>query len=239
MRQFLDMWRRPIQELSASAAEIIVIDDASTDATANIVEAYSQTHPEVTVVRHENPQGVGAAMRTGFASSQHSVVVILCPDWAFQPSDLKALFEGLSGADVVAPVRPGGERPAWLRKFGAIARFLARWVLGMDFGPPTVWRGWGQFWHRLRYRTWFGLRLQDPSSGARVLRRSVLARCPIQSDGSFAFVEMYAKANFIGALFHEVQLKRPGTAPVLRNLPENKIGDQKQVFRSPTFQALT
>jgi glycosyltransferase involved in cell wall biosynthesis len=237
IQQFLDMWRKPIEEVTQKSGDVLVVDDASIDATPSIVESYATRHPEVNLLRHEERRGLGVALQSGIARSQHSAVLILWPDWGFQPSDLASVIDGLAGADVVAPVRPGTERRRLHRNAGVPLRFFAEWVLGMDFRQPAVWYGWRYARRRLKYRTLFGLRLQDPTCGLRLVRRSVLDRCPVQSHGEFALVEMYAKANFVGALFHEVQLKGAGTAPVMRESPGGKIGDQKQVFWSPTFNA--
>jgi len=48
-------------------AMIIVVDDASTDATASVVEGCND--PRVVLIRHERNSGVGGAMRTGYAAA--------------------------------------------------------------------------------------------------------------------------------------------------------------------------
>ena len=51
-----------VKEQEGLRAQLLVIDDGSTDSTAAIVERYAQDHPEVTLVRHPRNLGLGAAL---------------------------------------------------------------------------------------------------------------------------------------------------------------------------------
>lgn len=94
--------------------EIIVVDDASSDSTAEIVRevAGSAPHP-ISLHRHDKNRGKGAALHTGFALATGDYVVIQDADLEYDPRDFNRLLEPVleRGADVVYGSRFKGDRP--------------------------------------------------------------------------------------------------------------------------------
>jgi glycosyltransferase involved in cell wall biosynthesis len=88
--------QRPVQQL-------IVVDDASTDGTWEKLKSATNGDSRVTLVRHEQNQGKGAALRTGFARATAPVVMIQDADLEYDPTEYyRLLLPILSGnADVV------------------------------------------------------------------------------------------------------------------------------------------
>jgi glycosyltransferase involved in cell wall biosynthesis len=88
-----------------ASVETIVVDDASTDATADRVRRWAEANPRfpVRLLVHEWNRGKGAAFRTGLAAATGGIVVIQDADLEYKPSDIPALLAPiLSGdADVV------------------------------------------------------------------------------------------------------------------------------------------
>lgn len=82
-------------------AELIVVDDASTDGTARILAALSD--PRIRTYRHPHNQGKGAALRTGIAHATSDYVGIQDADLEYNPADLARLLVPLEAglADVV------------------------------------------------------------------------------------------------------------------------------------------
>lgn len=90
--------------------EIILVDDHSTDNTAEILQNYESKHQ---VLRHEFNQGKGAALKTGFQKATGDILLIQDADLEYDPNEymdlLRPILEGK--ADVVYGSRFLGGRP--------------------------------------------------------------------------------------------------------------------------------
>ena len=82
-------------------AELVIVDDASTDDSAEILEALSD--PRIRITTHSRNQGKGAALRTGIALAESEYVGIQDADLEYDPADLAKLLIPLDSglADVV------------------------------------------------------------------------------------------------------------------------------------------
>ena len=88
--------QRPVRQL-------IIVDDASTDGTWEKLKSATNGDARVTLVRHEQNQGKGAALRTGFAQAIAPVVMVQDADLEYDPTEYHRLLAPiLTGkADVV------------------------------------------------------------------------------------------------------------------------------------------
>lgn len=97
------------------AKEIIIVNDFSTDDTANAVKKYKQNHPNLDIQYHEHEvnQGKGAALRTGIAKATGEYLIIQDADLEYDPNEYNDLLKPiLSGfADVVYGSRFIGSNP--------------------------------------------------------------------------------------------------------------------------------
>ena len=84
--------------------EVILVDDGSIDTSAGLFSMLASRHPEIKVFKHARNQGLGAALRTGFAASKGEWIATLDADLTFHPKQLKALLakQEETGADLVS-----------------------------------------------------------------------------------------------------------------------------------------
>jgi dolichol-phosphate mannosyltransferase len=73
--------------------EIIFVDDNSTDGTAQVVQEVAQQEPRVKLVRRQPPNGVGLALRDGYAAATGRYILTMDCDFARIVPEFRDLFE--------------------------------------------------------------------------------------------------------------------------------------------------
>jgi len=102
-------------------AEVIVVNDGSTDDTLSICEQHG-----VTVVTHPYSKGNGAAIKTGAKTAKGEVIVFLDGDGQHKPEDIPQLLEKLAtGYDMVVGAR---DKQSQADSFRAIANGVYNWL---------------------------------------------------------------------------------------------------------------
>src|SRR5262245_40920726 len=96
--------------------EILVIDDCSTDRTAEIAKV-AGAH----VVRHVHNLGYGGAPKTGIRHARHEVLVFFDADGQVAAEDIATLTQTLEECDMAVGERPQGS--------GALGRRSGKWFL--------------------------------------------------------------------------------------------------------------
>ncbi len=79
--------------------EVVVVDDGSTDGTADIVESLEL--PQVRVLRQLNA-GKAAALNTGVRAARHDLVIMIDGDTIFEPDTVRLLVQPFADASVGA-----------------------------------------------------------------------------------------------------------------------------------------
>jgi glycosyltransferase involved in cell wall biosynthesis len=160
--------------------EIIVIDDASTDATGAIADEIAAADPHVRVVHHPANRKLGGCLKTGFAEARGELVLYTDADLPFDMAELAKAVRLLRiyDADIVSAYRLDrtGEGPR---------RFVYSYI------------------YNFAVRYLFNLRVRDVNFAFKLLRREVLEHVELKSEGSFIDVELLARASNLG--FHIVQ----------------------------------
>jgi hypothetical protein len=87
--------------IEASSTQLIVVDDGSSDQTADRAEdLFRDSFPRLRIVRREVNAGKGAAIRDGVAVALAPVVVFLDADMAVDPQQIPLLVTAIDNADV-------------------------------------------------------------------------------------------------------------------------------------------
>ena len=82
--------------------ELIIVDDASTDGTREILEQFSLDR-DIRLLLHDKNQGKGAALKTGFAQVRGDIVLVQDADLEYDPAEYLKLIQPIveGQADVV------------------------------------------------------------------------------------------------------------------------------------------
>ena len=170
--------------------EIIVVDDASTDGSAEIVEAMAQREPSIRLLRQEKNEGKGAALRRGFKKARGEVVIVQDADLEYDPREYPLLLQPIldGNADVV---------------YGS--RFVGH--------PRRVML----YWHTLgnSFLTWLSnittnLNLTDMETCYKAFRREVIQSIPLESNRFGFEPEITAKIARRGYRIYEVPISYHG-----------------------------
>lgn len=136
--------------LAGTLAEIIVVDDCSTDATGDEVKALIGQVPNLRYMRHATRAGQSAAMRTGILAAASTIIATLDGDGQNDPADIPNLLAKLGppggpGPALVGGVRTNRKAESSKRFASTAANWIRRRVLADDCpdtgcGIKVYWR---------------------------------------------------------------------------------------------------
>jgi glycosyltransferase involved in cell wall biosynthesis len=113
----------------AHNAEVLFVDDGSTDATYSLLKRLNQEDPAVTVIKLSRNFGQTAALAAGIAHAQGEIIVTLDGDLQNDPHDIPRLVAKLEeGYDIVAGWRVDRQDRFLTRRLPSI---IANWLISV------------------------------------------------------------------------------------------------------------
>ena len=211
--------------------EVLVVDDGSTDGTADAAQAAAARHAEARVIRLLPHRGKGAAVREGLVQSQGASVCFIDADLAIPVGEIETLLHVLEaeGCDV-----------------GIASRALPESVVVA--GPGLVRQALSPLFNAL-VRALFGLSFHDTQCGFKGFRREAARALAERAriDG-FAFdVELLLLADRLGFRIAEfpvrVEHRRSSSVrlmaqagPILAALWRIRAGLRSGAYRLPVHR---
>jgi glycosyltransferase involved in cell wall biosynthesis len=159
--------------------EVLVIDDGSTDSTAETIDELARLYPQVRTIHHEKNRGYGGALRTGFASATKDWIFYTDGDAQYDPRELTRLWEKMSASvDVVNGYKISRSDPLHRIAIGRIYHHTVKLL--------------------------FGLKVRDVDCDFRLMRRTIFDRVNLEKSSGVICLEMMKKITDAGFSIVEV-----------------------------------
>jgi dolichol-phosphate mannosyltransferase len=191
----------------SSTADVLVVDDASPDKTADHAEELFGSSPRFSVLRRTGPRGYGRSLLDGYrvaVERDYARLVQLDADFSHDPAMLPRLIDTARNSDVVIGSRycAGGRVANWPLRRRLLSRFANRYVRAIT-----------------------GLAVRDSTSGFRCYTRralQILLEARIAAEGYAFLVETTFRAERAGLRTIEVPItfidRREGQSKMSRQI---------------------
>ncbi|HEX9015542.1 MAG TPA: glycosyltransferase family 2 protein [Chloroflexota bacterium] len=153
--------------------EIIVINDGSSDHTADVLEELKRSYPRLVVIHHQKNRGYGGALRSGFEHATKELIFYTDGDAQYDAREMTLLIDALApGVDMVNGYKISRSDP------------LHRIIIGKLYHWAV--------------KTAFGLKVRDTDCDFRLFRRHVFDRVKLERNSGVICVEMMKKVQDAG-----------------------------------------
>jgi glycosyltransferase involved in cell wall biosynthesis len=164
--------------------EIIVVNDNSSDDSEEILRCLQTEYEELTYIsRHDSP-GVGNAKRAGFCTAQGTYIITLDGDMSHDPRELPKFLRLKKRYDIVCG-----------------SRYISRGRAHMHWTRTIISGAFNRI-----FRVLIGIKIQDFTSGYRLIRKEVIWKIELTSSGFGIYIEIPLKAHVYGYRITEVPI---------------------------------
>lgn len=167
----------------ASDYEIIIVDDASTDQSPEMVRRATAGNPKIRLISHDFNQKLGASLKTGFGAAKMDLILYMDADLPFDPEVLGRAVRALNltRADLISGYR------------------FDRTTEGVKRTIYTILYNW-------LIRVLFQISIRDINFSFKLMRREVLEAVQLKSEGSLIDAELIVKARNRGFVIQQIGL---------------------------------
>lgn len=152
--------------------EVVVVNDGSKDNTIEVVNGVIKGDPKVKLITHEKNKGYGGAVKTGLYASKFEWVFFTDGDGQFDVDEIPALVELSKTCDLAVGYRIKRADPVF-RKLNAFM--------------------WGSLVKML-----LGFKVRDVDCAFKLIRKEVIDKAQLESEGALISTELLAKAVKMG-----------------------------------------
>ena len=149
--------------------EVILVDDGSSDGTAELADQLAAKYPAVRVIHHPVNKGYGAALQSGFRAAAKEYVFYTDGDGQFDIAELNTVLPLIAHCDIVSGYRLNRQE-GLLRKINAFC-----WTKLVGF--------------------LFDLKLKDIDCAFKLYRREIFDSIEMHSTGALIDTEILARAT--------------------------------------------
>lgn len=155
--------------------ELLIVDDASTDATGEIADQLAAGDSRVRVVHHNVNRKLGGCIKTGFANARGDLVLYTDADLPCDVAELRKACRLLRyyRADIVTAYRHDRTGEGSRR---VVYSWLYNWLVTLVFG----------------------VHIRDVNFAFKLCRRSIFDQIELTSEGSFIDAELLIRAHQLG-----------------------------------------
>jgi len=160
--------------------EVIIVDDGSTDGTAEIADRLSIEQPGVRVIHHPVNRGIAAVYRTGLEAATKQYFTWIGGDREITAESMREVIQAIGRADLVIPYHENPEARPWHRP-------MLTWLCTQQI---NVLLGWSLHYYQ----------------GPTVYPRELALQIPVENQGFFFASEMLIRAMAMRLTWVEIGL---------------------------------